>query len=85
MHYLLIRGGRIADGTGALAFTGDVAVKVGKIVEVGKAAGGAKRVVDADGLKVAPGSYLVGKDCKLTNRTQKDNLMAPSCCPWRSS
>ena len=55
MHDVLIRGGTIVDGTGAASFSGDVAVKDGKIAEVGKVTGAAKRTVDAAGLMVAPG------------------------------
>jgi len=55
MHDLLIRGGTIVDGTGAPAYSGDVAVSGGRVVEVGKVSGAAKRTVDADGLLVAPG------------------------------
>ncbi|MDB5802873.1 MAG: Amidohydrolase 3 [Betaproteobacteria bacterium] len=55
MHELLIKGGTIVDGTGAPAYTGDVAVSDGRITEVGKVGGDAKRTVDADGLLVAPG------------------------------
>ena len=55
MHDLLIRGGNIVDGTGAPSFAGDVAVSGGRVVEVGKVSGGAKRTIDAAGLLVAPG------------------------------
>ena len=44
---LLIRNGRIVDGSGMPAFRGDVAVKDGKIAEIGKLSGAASRVVDA--------------------------------------
>ena len=54
MNDLVIRGGTIVDGTGAPARTGDVAVKDGRISEVGKAGAGT-REVDAAGLLVAPG------------------------------
>ena len=53
---LLIRNGRIVDGTGNPWFHGDVAVRGDRIVGVGripKAA--AKREIDAKGLVVAPG------------------------------
>ena len=52
---LLIRNGRIVDGSGMPAFRGDVGVKDGKIVEIGKINGAAARTVDADGLAVSPG------------------------------
>ena len=53
---VLIRGGRIVDGSGNPWFAGDVAVKGGKIVAVGRVpAGKATREIDAAGLIVAPG------------------------------
>ena len=52
---LLIKNGLIVDGSGMPAFRGDVGVKDGKIVEIGKLTGAADRTVDADGLAVAPG------------------------------
>jgi N-acyl-D-amino-acid deacylase len=52
---LLIKNGTIVDGTGAPRFQGDVAIANGKIAEVGKVKDGATRVIDADGLVVAPG------------------------------
>ena len=55
MYDLLIKGGQIADGTGAPSFTGDVAVKDGVIVAVGKVSGVTRETVDADGLLVTPG------------------------------
>jgi N-acyl-D-amino-acid deacylase len=51
----VIKGGTIVDGSGAAAFTGDVAIQDGKIVEVGRVSGAAREVVDASGLLVAPG------------------------------
>lgn len=52
---LIIRNGRIVDGSGMPAFNGDVAVKDGKIAGIGKFAEPADRVIDADGLAVSPG------------------------------
>ena len=52
---LLIKNGRVVDGTGAPSFYADVAVRAGKIVGVGKFNESAKRVIDADGRVVAPG------------------------------
>ena len=53
---LLIRGGRILDGSGNPWFLGDVAVRGGRIVAVGaNLEGTASSVVDASGKIVAPG------------------------------
>ena len=52
---LVIRGGRIVDGSGNPWFAGDVAIRGERIVAVGRAAGKAKREIDAGGLVVAPG------------------------------
>src|SRR5687767_5210583 len=53
---LLIRGGRIVDGSGNPWFAGDVAVRDGRIVAVGLIAEPeAKQTIDASGLVVAPG------------------------------
>jgi N-acyl-D-amino-acid deacylase len=53
---LLIRGGRIVDGTGNPAFLGDVAIRGNRIVAMGHLESlPAKRTVQADGLTVAPG------------------------------
>ena len=55
MHDLVIRGGTIVDGTGRESFTGDVAIKDGKIVHVGDKAGEGRREIDASGCLVTPG------------------------------
>jgi N-acyl-D-amino-acid deacylase len=53
---LLIRGGRIVDGTGNPWFAGDVGIRADRIVAVGRLAGAtATREIDARGLVVAPG------------------------------
>ncbi len=52
---LKIRGGLIVDGTGQAAFTGDIGTSAGRIVALGDAPDDAARVIDADGLVVAPG------------------------------
>ena len=52
---LLITGGAVVDGTGAGPTTADVAVKDGRIVEVGRVDGTAARTIDADGALVTPG------------------------------
>ena len=55
MHDIVIRGGSIIDGSGAPAFTGDVAIAGGRIAAVGGKQGPARREIDADGLLVTPG------------------------------
>jgi N-acyl-D-aspartate/D-glutamate deacylase len=55
---VVIRGGSVVDGTGAPPRSADVAIKDGRIAEVGAVAGGdavATRTIDADGALVAPG------------------------------
>lgn len=53
---ILIRNGKILDGTGNNWFYGDVAVKDGKVIETGRNLSfNAKRSIDATGLMVAPG------------------------------
>jgi N-acyl-D-aspartate/D-glutamate deacylase len=53
---LLLRGGKVVDGTGAAAFPADVAISDGRIVEVGRdVSGAATRVIDASDRIVAPG------------------------------
>jgi N-acyl-D-aspartate/D-glutamate deacylase len=55
MHDLVIRAGRIVDGSGSAARTGDVAIDGDRVSQVGGKAGAARREIDADGLLVTPG------------------------------
>src|SRR5262250_2999694 len=52
---LVIKGGRVVDGTGMPSFGADVAVKNGRIAAIGKVDASAERTLDADGLLVTPG------------------------------
>jgi N-acyl-D-amino-acid deacylase len=52
---LVIRNGIIVDGTGAPRRHADVAILDGRIAEIGKCQDGARRVLDASDLIVAPG------------------------------
>ncbi|MBV8190004.1 MAG: D-aminoacylase, partial [Alphaproteobacteria bacterium] len=52
---LRITGGTIVDGSGKPGFTGDVGIKDGKIVALGKTDGEALQTIDAAGRVVCPG------------------------------
>lgn len=52
---LVIRGGNVADGTGAALREADVAIKDGKIAALGKVSGKGAEEIDAKGLLVTPG------------------------------
>jgi len=52
---LIIRNGRIVDGSGEPAFMGDVGIADGRIVAVGEVTDEAKQEIDAQGKVVAPG------------------------------
>ena len=55
MYDLIIKNGKIIDGTGSPCFRADVAIKDGKIVKTGRGLEGALKIIDADGLTVTPG------------------------------
>jgi N-acyl-D-aspartate/D-glutamate deacylase len=74
---LLIRGGRIVDGSGMASFRGDLAVKGGKIVAIGKLSGAADRVIEAEGQAVAPG--FIDNHCHYDAQVTWDPLCSFSC------
>jgi len=55
MHDLVIRGATVVDGLGNEPRRADVAVRDGRVAELGEIGGEAARTVDADGLTLAPG------------------------------
>jgi N-acyl-D-aspartate/D-glutamate deacylase len=77
VHDLLIRAGTIVDGSGAPAFTGDVAVDNGRITAVGRVSAHARRTLDADGLLVTPG--FVDVHTHYDGQATWDPLLTPSC------
>jgi N-acyl-D-aspartate/D-glutamate deacylase len=77
MHDIVIRGGSIIDGSGAPAFSGDVAIAAGRIAAVGGKQGPARREIDADGLLVTPG--WVDVHTHYDGQAMWDPLLAPSC------
>ena len=54
-HRLVVRGGRVVDGTGMAGYTADVEVTDGRISAVGRVPVSGAEVIDATGLVVAPG------------------------------
>ena len=55
MYDLILKGGRIYDGSGLPSFIGDVAIRDGRIEEIGRIHAAAEHVLDVEGLAVAPG------------------------------
>lgn len=55
MYDLIIRNGRIADGSGLPAFTADLAIQDGRVARIGRIEAEAAETIDADGKVVAPG------------------------------
>jgi N-acyl-D-aspartate/D-glutamate deacylase len=76
MFDLKITGGTVVDGSGNAPTTADVAVKDGKIVEIGKVTGAAKRTVDATGAIVTPG--FVDVHTHYDGQAVWDQHLAPS-------
>ncbi|MFL5282990.1 MAG: amidohydrolase family protein [Rhodopila sp.] len=73
---VVIRDGTIMDGNGGTPFTGDVAVKDGKIAEIGKVAARGREEIDASGLSVTPG--FVDIHTHYDGQAMWDSQLAPS-------
>ncbi|HVT91895.1 MAG TPA: D-aminoacylase [Bryobacteraceae bacterium] len=52
---IVIRHGRIIDGTGSPWYSGDIGIRGGRIADIGRLGGHARQVIDASGKVVAPG------------------------------
>ena len=74
---LLIRNGRIVDGSGMPSYRGDIAIKDGKIKEIGRLSGSAGRTVDAAGMVVAPG--FIDNHCHYDAQVTWDPMCSYSC------
>ena len=56
MFDLILRGGRVLDGTGSPDFPADLAIKAGRIAALGRLDGAeARETLDVPGLTVCPG------------------------------
>ncbi len=73
---IVIRGGTIMDGNGGTPYTGDVAVKDGKIAAVGVVTGTGAEEIDAKGLAVTPG--FVDIHTHYDGQAMWDSHLAPS-------
>lgn len=76
MHDLLIRGARVVDGTGAPPQSADVAVRDGRIADIGRLTGPARQEVDADGLALMPG--IVDVHTHYDAQVTWDRTLSPS-------
>lgn len=74
---ILIKNGRIVDGSGMPSFVGDVGIRGGKILEVGAVSGEAGRLIDAEGLAVSPG--FIDHHTHLDAQLLWDPLGTSSC------
>jgi N-acyl-D-aspartate/D-glutamate deacylase len=75
-HDLVIRGGTVADGTGAPLREADLAISDGIITEVGQVTGSGREEIDARGLLVTPG--FVDIHTHYDGQATWDSRLAPS-------
>ena len=74
---LLIKNGRVVDGSGMPSFRADVGIKDGKIAEIGKLSSPAAKTIDADGRAVSPG--FIDNHCHYDAQITWDPLCTFSC------
>ena len=74
---LLLKNGRIVDGTGGPSYEGDVAVVDGRITETGRLGSSAKRVIDVQGQVIAPG--FIDNHCHYDAQVLWDPLCTFAC------
>ncbi len=76
MHDLVIRGGKVVDGTGAAPVTADVAIDGDQVVAVGQVDQAGTREIEADGALVTPG--WVDVHTHYDGQATWDPVMRPS-------
>jgi N-acyl-D-amino-acid deacylase len=89
MYDLVIKGGRVVTGSGNPWFRGDVAVKDGRIVEVGRVQGEAEEEFNASSMVVCPGfidlhdhsdfTLLVNRRAESKVHMGVSTIVFPSC------
>ena len=77
MYDLVIRNGKIVDGSGQASFMGDIAISGDRIVKIGKVESVGNKEIDAEGNLVTPGwvdihTHYDGQVCW-------DEYLTPSC------
>jgi N-acyl-D-aspartate/D-glutamate deacylase len=77
MNDVRIINANIIDGSGAPSFSGELAIRGGRIAEVGVTVGDATQTIDAKGLVLAPG--FVDVHTHYDAQVFWDNTLSPSC------
>lgn len=72
----LIKDAKIVDGTGSKAFSGDIAIKDGKIIDIGLISQQAKEIIKANGAYATPG--WVDIHTHLDGQVSWDSKLDPS-------